>query len=103
MGFAGAVKTRTLIFLVIGFLAFLLVQSKKRNTKSESKKMTIIFSICSILYALFYTILSLININLEYVDNILSINLKGINNTINNIEKSDNYKLIYDDYMFNVQ
>lgn len=103
VGFAGAVKTRTLIFLVVGFLAFLLVQSKKRNTKSESKKMTIIFSICSILYALFYTILSLININLEYVDNILSINLKGINNTINNIEKSDNYKLIYDDYMFNVQ
>ena len=102
VGFAGAVRARTLIFLVVGFLAFFLVQSKKRNIKWEWKKMTIIFSVCSILYAIFYIILSFSNINIEYVDNILSINLKSVNNAIANIE-NDNHKLIYDDYMFNVQ
>jgi glycerophosphoryl diester phosphodiesterase len=102
VGFAGAVRTRTLIFLIVGFLAFLLVQSRKRNIKWEWKKMTIVFSVCSILYAIFYLILSFLNINVEYVDNILSINFKSINNAITNME-SDNHKLIYDDYMFNVQ
>ena len=103
VGFAWAVRTRTMIFLVIGLLAFLLVQSRKVNKNWEWKKMTIIFSVCSILYAMFYIILSFLNINIEYVDNIVSINLKDINNVVENLRDEDNHKLTYDNYMFNIQ
>ena len=63
--------------------------------------MTIIFSVCSVFYAIFYLILSLFNTNIDYVDNILSINLKGVDSAIEDINNS--HKLTYEDYMFNVQ
>ena len=64
--------------------------------------MTLIFSICSIFYAVFYLILSFLNTNVDYVDNILSINLKSINTAIENVNKGG-HQLTYEDYMFNVQ
>jgi hypothetical protein len=67
------------------------------------KNFTITFSIFSVLYAIFYLILLFSNANIEYVDNILSINLRDIGNAIENIEDSKNHKLTYDNYMFNVQ
>ena len=99
--FAGAVRTRTLIFLLIGILSFAFVQTKKRNKKWEIKRMTIIFSTCSVFYAIFYLILSFVNPNIEYVDNIISLNFKGINNAGDTLW-NDN-KLIYNDYIFNTQ
>ena len=103
VGFAWVVKTRILIFLVIGFLLFLFVQSKKTNRNGKWKRMTVAFSICSILYATFYAILLFLNINIDYVDNILSINLKNINNRFENWNIEKNQKLTYGDYMFNIQ
>ena len=98
--FAWAVRIRTFVFLLIGILSFVFVQTKKRNKKWETKKMTIIFSSCSIFYALFYLVLAFGSINIEYVDNILSLNLKGLNNSVE-IPWIDN-KLIYEDYIYKV-
>ena len=103
VGFAWTVRIRTTIFLVVGLLAFLLVQSRKVSKNWEWKKMTIIFSACSILYAIFYITLSLLNFNLEHVDNILSINFKSISNVVDNIKDEEKHRVTYDDYMFNTQ
>ena len=101
--FARTARIRILIFLFIGISSFILVQTKKRNKKWETKKMTITFSICSVLYAMFYLVLVFSNANIEYVDNILSINLKDVSNAFEKIGDSNDNNLTYDDYMFNIQ
>jgi hypothetical protein len=40
--------------------------------------MLIVFSICSILYALFYAIIGFEYININYVENIISLNMETI-------------------------
>ena len=103
VGFAWAVRNRIIIFLIIWFLSFLLAQTRKIKKNWEWKKMTLAFSVCSILYAAFYIMLSFFNTNVEYVDNILSINFKSIDGAIENISHKDDHKLTYEDYMFNVK
>ena len=99
--FAGAVRICTVIFLLIGILSFFFVQTKKRNKKWEMKRITIIFSSCSVLYAIFYLVLSFVNANIEYVDNILSLNFKSVNNVVDTLW--NNHKSVYNDYIFNTQ
>ena len=89
--------------MIIWFLSFLLAQTNKTKKNWEWKKMTLIFSICSIFYAVFYLILSFLNTNVDYVDNILSINLKSINSAIESVNRQNGDRLTYEDYMFNVQ
>ena len=101
--FSWAVKVWTFVFLIIGILSFIFVQTRKRRKDWESSKITIVFSICSVLYALFYIILPFCVKNIEYIDNILSINFKTINNSLENTNNENLRKLTYNDYMFNEQ
>ena len=101
--FSWAVKVWTFVFLIIGIISFIFVQTRKRRKDWESSKITIVFSICSVLYALFYIILPFCGKNIEYTDNILSINFKTINNSLDNTNNENPHKMTYNDYMFNEQ
>ena len=101
--FSWAVKVWTFVFLIIGIISFVFVQTRKRRKDWESSKITIVFSICSVLYALFYIILPFCGKNIEYTDNILSINFKTINNSLENTNNENPHKMTYNDYMFNEQ
>lgn len=101
--FSWAVKVWTFVFLIIGIISFIFLQTRKRRKDWESSKITIVFSICSVLYALFYIILPFCGKNIEYIDNILSINFKTINNSLENTNDENPHKMIYNDYMFNEQ
>ena len=101
--FAWAVRLWIFIFLTIWIVTFLFIQNKKQNQKDYWKKMTLIFSICSIFYAFIYTSILCFNANIDYVDNVISINLNNIIKWINNDDLWDDGILTYDDYMFNVK
>ena len=102
--FSWAVKLWISVFLVIWFIAFLLSQTKYRKQKNYWKRITLFFSISSILYAAFYTVILCFHIDVDYVDNVISINLKQMAKN-NEIEKAieDDGTVTYDDYMFNVE
>jgi hypothetical protein len=51
--------------------------------------MLIVFSICSILYALFYAIIGFDCININYVENILSLNMETIKKNDLSIENEE--------------
>ena len=40
--------------------------------------MLIVFSICSTIYAIFYVVITFSNINISYVENIISLNIQKI-------------------------
>lgn len=103
-GFAGAVKLWILIFLLLWIISFFLLQINYRKHKNYWKRMTLFFSISSILYAAFYVIVLFFNIDVDYVENVLSLNLSQLvkKSEENNITKDD-WVLTYEDYMFNVQ
>lgn len=102
--FSWAVKLWISVFLIIWFIAFLLSQTKYRKQKNYWKRITLFFSISSILYAAFYTVILCFHIDVDYVDNVISINLKQMakNNEIENVVEDDG-TVTYDDYMFNVE
>jgi hypothetical protein len=52
----------------------------------SSKNMVIAFSICSFLYAIFYGIIIFFNININHVENIISLNILKMRND-NNIDE----------------
>ncbi len=64
------------VFIITWFITFLLVQSKMKFLKKSWKNMVIVFSICSFIYALFYIIIMLFKIDINYVEDILSLNIQ---------------------------
>lgn len=102
--FSWAVKLWISVFLIIWFIAFFLSQTKYRKQKNYWKRITLFFSISSILYAAFYTVILCFHIDMDYVDNVISINLKQMakNNEIENVVEDDG-SVTYDDYMFNIE
>jgi hypothetical protein len=57
----------------------------------SSKNMIIAFSICSFLYAIFYGIIIMFNINIDHVENIISLNIQKIRNDNNIDEEIEEY------------
>ena len=67
-----------LIFIITWLLVFLLVQTKLANSKKSWRNMLIFFSICSVIYALFYVVIICLHTNINYVENIFSLNIDKI-------------------------
>ena len=65
-------------FIIIWLLVFYLIQDKTKYSKKIWKNTIITFSIFLIVYALFYGIIVFSNINIKYVENIISLNIDSI-------------------------
>ena len=66
------------IFVITWIITFLLVQSRMKFLKKSWKNMVIIFSVCSFVYALFYAIIMISNMKIDYVEDIVSLNIQKI-------------------------
>ena len=66
------------IFVITWIITFLLVQSRMKFLKKSWKNMIIIFSVCSFVYALFYAIIMISNMKIDYVEDIVSLNIQKI-------------------------
>jgi len=85
------IKTWVSLFMITWFTTFFLVQSKMKFFGKSSKNMIIAFSICSFLYAIFYGIIIMFNINIDHVENIISLNIQKIRNDNNIDEEIEEY------------
>ena len=100
--FAWAVRLWVVIFLLIWMVAFFLTQTRYRKHKNYWKKITLFFSVSSILCAIFYIGILCYNVDVDYVDNVITLNLNQlIKNRQNNVVEDSS--VTYNDYIFNVQ
>lgn len=75
LGFDWIVKLWIFTFVILWILFFLLLQTKLAKFQKSWKNMLITFSLCSLVYAIFYIVLIFSNININYVENIITLNL----------------------------
>ena len=66
------------IFIIVGIIVFLLLQTKTITSKHTWKNMLVLFSVFSMTYVIFYWIIIFSNIKINYIDNIVSLNLQSI-------------------------
>ena len=88
-GFDWIIKLWVLIFIIVWLLVFLLIQTKLSKFQKEWKNMLIMFSLSSVVYAIFYGFLVFSNINVNYVENIIDLNLENIKTHTFEIENSE--------------
>ena len=69
------------IFAVVSLIIFFLVQSRMKFLKKSWKNMLIVFSILSFAYALFYVIILISKIDINYVEDVISLNIQKIKGT----------------------
>lgn len=77
------------IFIITGILVFFLVQSKLVKSKKPSRNMLIFFSICSVIYALFYATIIFSNKKFDFVENIFSLNFDRTEEYESNSEQEE--------------
>lgn len=82
-GFWSVILMWVMVIVLIGILTFLLMQRDKSLSKYNKKRMTIVFSIGTLSYAILYVVFMCLNIGLQ-TDNVLYLNLY-------NVIKSDSY------------
>ena len=75
------------ILIVTWFITFLLVQAKMKFLKKSWKNMVIVFSICSFIYAAFYGVIMASDININYVEDILSLNIQKFKDSGTNLDE----------------
>ena len=100
-GFDWIIRLWSFIFVITWFLVFVLVQTKMKSFKKSWKNMLILFSACSILYDVFFCIIVYSGIKLDYVENILSLNIQKMKeyNPFENdekVEEAEKWYLIED-------
>ena len=69
------VKLWISVFIIMWFLVFLFVQTKMNSVKGSWKNVIILFSCCSALYALFFSFVAYSGLNVNPVENIISLNI----------------------------
>jgi len=83
------IRLRVAIFVVTWFMTFLLVQSKMKFLKKSWKNMVITLSVCSFIYALFYAIIMISNTNVNYIEDIVSLNIQKLKETDFELNQED--------------
>ena len=80
------------VFIITWLLVFLWVQTKLVKSKKPSRNMLILFSICSVVYAIFYAAIIFSHTDVNYVENILSLNIEKMKEYDPNLwsEESEN-------------
>lgn len=76
--FSREVFLRILSIILVWIVIFLWIQKLNKNKWNEKKKLIIIFSVCIIIYSLFYMILLIFNVNINDSDNIIILNINSI-------------------------
>ena len=84
------VRLRITIFIVTWLITFFLVQSKMKFLKKSWKNMLVVFSICSFIYAIFYTVVVMSNMDIKYIEDIVSLNIHKIKDSNLNSEEESN-------------
>ena len=79
-GFDWIIKWWLFILIFVSLVIFFLVQSKMKFLKKDSKNMIIVFSIISFVYALFYAVIIISKTNIDYVEDIISLNVQKLKN-----------------------
>ena len=104
LGFDKAVWIRIITFVVIWIISFISVQLVKQKYDNAGKNMTVIFSIFSVIYAILYSVLIIYKIDIDYIENIISLNLDGkfVVNMKDDIKIEEDGVKTYNDYIFNV-
>ena len=100
-GFSWIIRLWISAFIIAWIATFILVQKRKIKRTNEWKKMIIRFSLCSLSYVAFYSILVAFNISTHYVENVITLNAKSFKKSDINIPEEDN--LSYKSYISNVQ
>ena len=89
LGFDWIVKLRVSVLIIVWMLLFILLQTKLSKFQKSWKNVLITFSFCSIIYAIFYIFLILSNIKINYVENIIDLNLENIKTHNSVIEQNE--------------
>ena len=74
-GFNWIIRLWISIFVIMWLLVFLLIQTKLPKSQKVWKTMLITFSLFSVVYATFYFFIIFSNTNINYVENIVELNL----------------------------
>ena len=96
-GFDWIIRLWVSIFIITGLLVFILIQTKLSKFQKKWKNMLITFSLCSMAYAIFYIFLTFSDLNINYVENIIDLNLENLKayNFENEAEKIENTEKWY--------
>ena len=95
--FLDKVFLRAFVAILLWIASFLWIQ----NINSENKKKTIIIisSAFFMVYALFYINILIFNVNLEMMDNVITLNVRNSLRSDTKILEDDNKDLTYEDYI----
>lgn len=97
--FSREVFLRILSIILVWIVIFLWIQKLNKNKWNEKKKLIIIFSVCIIIYSLFYMILLVFNVNINDSDNIIILNINSIKQLDTEIVTEEDNSLSYEDYI----
>ena len=98
--FSGKVFLRVLVSVCLWIITFLWIQKLNNYKWNERKTIVIISSSCIIIYSLFYINLKIFNVNVDPLDNIITLNIHNIKQSnVENLEAEDNKDLSYEDYI----
>ena len=75
-----------IVLILVWLITFFLVQTKMKFLKKSGKNMLIVFSVFSFIYALFYAILIISNANINYVKDVISLNIQKFKNDDINLD-----------------
>ena len=75
-----------IVLILVWLITFFLVQTKMKFLKKSGKNMLIAFSIFSFIYALFYAIIIISNANINYVKDVISLNIQKLKNDDINLD-----------------
>ena len=92
------IRLWTFIFIITWFLVFFLVQSRFVKSKKPSKNMLIFFSVCSVIYALFYVVIIVSNKKINYVENVFSLNFDKIEESESDFDQEE-FEEVKEGYM----
>lgn len=80
------IRLWVIVLILVWLIMFFLVQAKMKFLKKSGKNMLIAFSIFSFIYALFYAIIIISNANINYVKDVISLNIQKFNNDDINLD-----------------
>ena len=80
------IRLWVIVLILVWLIMFFLVQTKMKFLKKSGKNMLIAFSIFSFIYALFYAIIIISNANINYVKDVISLNIQKFKNDDINLD-----------------
>ena len=90
-GFGSIIALWVSVIVIVWIIIFLLMQKSAVSKKYKKMRMTLLFSISTMMYALVYIMLMIMNINV-YTDNVVYLNLQNLKNSDFNNNDTFTYK-----------